>query len=132
MRERQRNTHTRHIHENQLTVFNLSCGNILISFFVLRGGFIVVVLPQGGRWWQWGRGGGGETTPQHTRSEHIFRSISLASARINASESAHIFHILFAQSEEERRERDGGGVGRTGTGGGNRSKHFVSAIKVCV
>lgn len=57
-------------------------------------------------------GGGDETTPQHTRSEHIFRSISLASARINASESAHIFHILFAQSEEERRDQRGGGVGR--------------------
>lgn len=56
--------------------------------------------------------GGDETTPQHTRSEHIFRSISLASARINASESAHIFHILFAQSEEERRDQRGGGVGR--------------------
>lgn len=68
--------------------------------------------------------------PQHTRSEHIFRSISLASARINASESAHIFHILFAQSEEERRK--GGERGSGGAGAGNRSKHFVSAIKVCV
>lgn len=81
----------------------------MISFFVLRGGFIVVVLPQGEDGGCGGGEEGGETTPQHTRSEHIFRSISLASARINASESAHIFHILFAQSEEERREREGRG-----------------------
>jgi len=108
--------HNTYAHENQLTVFNLSCGNILISFFLFCGRLCVCVFVCVGVWvWAilllWGKTA--QASPNHLAQAYF--PLHFPGTRFTYY--IHIYSILFYLHKAKKK---------------NRSNNFVSAIKVCV
>jgi len=98
--------HNTYAHENQLTVFNLSCGNILISFFLYTHTPSVCVF------WAilllWGKTA--QASPNHLAQAYF-------PLHFPGTRFTYYIYILFYLHKAKKK---------------NRSNNFVSAIKVCV
>lgn len=88
------NIHNTYAHENQLTVFNLSCGNILISFFLYTHTPSVCVF------WAilllWGKTA--QASPNHLAQAYF--PLHFPGTRFTYY--IYVYIILFAQSKEEK------------------------------